>query len=58
VQVSGAHGRIDPAGAVEAMFAFDDSGFTTWDLADHYKAAEGLIGAFRRRIVEDDCSAS
>src|SRR4051812_19898704 len=51
-QVSGTHGRIDPAGAVEAMFAYHDAGFTTWDLADHYGPAEDLIGEFRRRFAE------
>ncbi|HEX6441620.1 MAG TPA: aldo/keto reductase [Stellaceae bacterium] len=51
-QVSGAHGRIDPARAVEMMFAYHDSGFTTWDLADHYGPAEDLIGEFRRRFAE------
>src|SRR3954452_15249691 len=51
-QVSGTHGRIDPARAVEAMFAYHDAGFTTWDLADHYGPAEDLIGEFRRRFAE------
>jgi aryl-alcohol dehydrogenase-like predicted oxidoreductase len=51
-QVSGAHGRIDPARAVEAMFAYHDAGFTTWDLADHYGPAEDLIAEFRRRFAE------
>jgi len=46
-QVSGAHGRIDPARAVEEMFAYHDAGFTTWDLADHYGPAEDFVGAFR-----------
>ncbi len=46
-QVSGAHGVIDPARAVEAMAAYHDAGFTTWDLADHYGPAEDLIGNFR-----------
>ncbi|HWB52251.1 MAG TPA: aldo/keto reductase [Stellaceae bacterium] len=50
-QVSGGHGRIDPAAAVAAMFAYHDAGFTTWDLADHYGPAEDLIGAFRRRFA-------
>ncbi|HUC72430.1 MAG TPA: aldo/keto reductase [Stellaceae bacterium] len=50
-QVSGAHGRIDPARAVEAMFAYHDAGFTTWDLADHYGPAEDFIGDFRRRFA-------
>ena len=50
-QVSGAHGAIDPARAVEAMFAYHDAGFTTWDLADHYGPAEDFIGAFRRQFA-------
>ena len=50
-QVSGAHGTIDPARAVEAMFAYHDAGFTTWDLADHYGPAEDLIGNFRRQFA-------
>src|SRR5215813_5894613 len=48
-QVSGGHGAIDPGRAVEAMFAYHDAGFTTWDLADHYGPAEDLVGDFRRR---------
>lgn len=50
-QVSGAHGAIDPARAVAAMFAYHDAGFTTWDLADHYGPAEDFIGAFRRQFA-------
>jgi aryl-alcohol dehydrogenase-like predicted oxidoreductase len=50
-QVSGAHGAIDPARAVEEMFAYHDAGFTSWDLADHYGPAEDLIGEFRRRFA-------
>ena len=50
-QVSGGHGRIDPARAVAAMFAYHDAGFTTWDLADHYGPAEDLIGEFRRQLA-------
>jgi aryl-alcohol dehydrogenase-like predicted oxidoreductase len=50
-QVSGAHGAIDRERAVEAMFAYHDAGFTTWDLADHYGPAEDLIGEFRRRFA-------
>jgi aryl-alcohol dehydrogenase-like predicted oxidoreductase len=52
-QVSGAHGPIDPGRAVEAMFAYHDAGFTTWDLADHYGPAEDLIGAFQRRMTAE-----
>jgi aryl-alcohol dehydrogenase-like predicted oxidoreductase len=50
-QVSGAHGAIDPARAVEAMMAYHDAGFTTWDLADHYGPAEDFIGDFRRQFA-------
>jgi aryl-alcohol dehydrogenase-like predicted oxidoreductase len=50
-QVSGAHGRIDPARAVDEMFAYHDAGFTTWDLADHYGPAEDFIGTFRRQFA-------
>src|SRR3954454_23716027 len=50
-QVSGAHGAIDPARAIEAMFAYHDAGFTSWDLADHYGPAEDFIGAFRRQFA-------
>src|SRR5947209_20318243 len=50
-QVSGAHGRIDPERAIDAMFRYHDAGFTTWDLADHYGPAEDLIGAFRRQFA-------
>jgi aryl-alcohol dehydrogenase-like predicted oxidoreductase len=51
-QVSGGHGTIDPVRAIEAMFAYHDAGFTTWDLADHYGPAEDLIGTFRREFAE------
>jgi aryl-alcohol dehydrogenase-like predicted oxidoreductase len=51
-QVSGAHGAIDPARAIEAMFTYHNSGFTTWDLADHYGPAEDFIGAFRRQFAD------
>jgi aryl-alcohol dehydrogenase-like predicted oxidoreductase len=50
-QVSGAHGRIDHDRAVEDMFLYQDAGFTTWDLADHYGPAEDFIGAFRRALA-------
>jgi aryl-alcohol dehydrogenase-like predicted oxidoreductase len=51
-QVSGAHGRIEPERAIDAMFRYHDAGFTSWDLADHYGPAEDLIGRFRRRFAE------
>ncbi len=50
-QVSGGHGRIDPAAAIAEMLDYHDAGFTTWDLADHYGPAEAFIGAFRRQLV-------
>jgi len=50
-QVSGAHGRIQPAAAVQNMFDYVDAGFTTWDLADHYGPAEDFIGEFRRQLL-------
>jgi aryl-alcohol dehydrogenase-like predicted oxidoreductase len=50
-QVSGAHGRIDPQAAIRNMFDYLDSGFTTWDLADHYGPAEDFIGEFRRQVI-------
>jgi aryl-alcohol dehydrogenase-like predicted oxidoreductase len=50
-QVSGAHGYIEPERAVAEMFSYHDSGFTTWDLADHYGPAEGFIGEFRNAFA-------
>lgn len=50
-QVSGAHGRINPQAAIQAMFKYLDAGFTTWDLADHYGPAEDLIGEFRHQLI-------
>lgn len=52
-QVSGAHGRIDPKGAIASMVDYFDAGYTTWDLADHYGPAEDFIGAFRRRLAAE-----
>jgi aryl-alcohol dehydrogenase-like predicted oxidoreductase len=50
-QVSGAHGPIDPRGAIEEMFSYHGAGFTTWDLADHYGPAEDFIGTFRHQFA-------
>ncbi len=50
-QVSGAHGHIDSASAIQSMFDYFDAGFTTWDLADHYGPAEDFIGEFRRQLA-------
>ena len=49
-QVSGTHGPIDRSDAIRSMFDYVDSGFTTWDLADHYGPAEDFIGEFRRQL--------
>jgi aryl-alcohol dehydrogenase-like predicted oxidoreductase len=49
-QVSGAHGPIDRRKAIQAMLAYHDEGFTTWDLADHYGPAEDFMGEFRRQL--------
>ena len=51
-QVSGAHGPIDAEAAVRSMVSYWESGFTTWDLADHYGPAEDFIGEFRRRLAD------
>jgi len=50
-QVSGGHGAIDRERALQSMFDYLDTGFTTWDLADHYGPAEDFIGQFRRELV-------
>jgi aryl-alcohol dehydrogenase-like predicted oxidoreductase len=50
-QVSGAHGRIEPPAAIQSMFTYQEAGFTTWDLADHYGPAEDFIGVFRRQLL-------
>ncbi len=52
-QVSGAHGRIDPKAAIQSMFNYMDTGFTTWNLADHYGSAEDFIGEFRRQLIDN-----
>ena len=49
-QVAGGHGQIDSESAVLDMTKYQESGFTTWDLADIYGPAELLIGKFREKI--------
>ena len=56
-QVSGAHGPIDRAAAIQSMSAYVDAGFTTWDVADHYGPAEDFIGEYRRQLVAEDGEA-
>lgn len=57
-QVSGGHGPIDPDRAIAAMFDYQEAGFTTWDLADHYGPAEDLIGEFRLEWEDQKGSAA
>jgi aryl-alcohol dehydrogenase-like predicted oxidoreductase len=49
-QLDGGHGPVDRERAVQDMFAFIDSGVTTFDCADIYTGVEELIGTFRRRL--------
>ncbi len=51
-QVAGGHGQIETESALEDMKKYQNSGFTTWDLADIYGPAESLIGQFRKRDNE------
>jgi len=47
--LSGGHGEIDPAAAVEDMRAFAEGGITTFDVGDIYTGVEEMIGNFRRK---------
>ncbi|XP_036959594.1 aldo-keto reductase family 1 member B7-like [Acanthopagrus latus] len=49
-QVSGAHGAVDRAKAVEAMQAYVDAGLTTFDMADIYGPAEEIFGQFNSQL--------
>lgn len=51
-QVSGGHGAINQAVAIDRMMDYHRDGFTTWDLADHYGPAEDFIGLFRSAMIE------
>ena len=57
-QVSGGHGPINPDAAVKSMIQHHDSGFTTWDLADHYGPAEDFIKVFRGNLQKTRGSSS
>jgi aryl-alcohol dehydrogenase-like predicted oxidoreductase len=50
-QVSGAHGYAEPERRVGEMFKYQEAGFNTWDLADHYGPAEDLICEFRSQFA-------
>jgi len=56
-QVAGGHGQIETDSALEGMKKYQNSGFTTWDLADIYGPAESLIGQFRRKIGKEEFQA-
>ncbi|KAM3618811.1 uncharacterized protein V6R79_025109 [Siganus canaliculatus] len=49
-QVSGAHGAVDMAKAVESMQAYVDAGLTTFDMADIYGPAEEIFGHFNSQL--------
>ena len=57
-QVSGTHGQIDKPMAIKSMIEYQNSGFTTWDLADIYGPAESYIGEFRRQLNSDQIANS
>lgn len=40
---------VDLDAAADAMVQYVDSGFTTFDMADHYGSAEDIVGRFARR---------
>ena len=47
--LSGGHGDIDPAAAIEDMRAFAEAGITTFDVGDIYTGVEQMIGDFRKK---------
>jgi len=52
-QVSGGHGSIEPAKAVDHMAALHAAGLTSFDMADHYGPAEEFTGALIRRLGDE-----
>lgn len=46
-QLSGDHGEVDHAGALEDMVRYYEAGVTTFDCADIYTGVEEMIGEFR-----------
>ena len=52
-QVAGGHGQINSELAIQDMKKYQESGFTTWDLADIYGPAESLIGNFSKKIEQN-----
>lgn len=45
---------LDRDAAAEALIAYADAGYTTFDMADHYGSAELIAGEARRRLVTRD----
>ncbi len=56
-QIAGGHGQIDSESAISDMEKYQESGFTTWDLADIYGPAESLIGEFGGKISNNNFQA-
>jgi len=52
-QVAGGHGQINSELVIQDMKKYQESGFTTWDLADIYGPAESLIGNFSKKIEQN-----
>lgn len=57
-QVSGTHGAVDRAAAVEGMQAYVDAGLTTFDMADIYGPAEEIFGLFNRQLKSKSSETS
>jgi aryl-alcohol dehydrogenase-like predicted oxidoreductase len=47
-QLAGGHGSVDESAAIADMFAYAESGITTFDCADIYTGVEAMIGRFLR----------
>ena len=43
--------KLDPEETAKAMSPYVDTGFTTFDMADHYGSAEVIAGTFKRKQV-------
>jgi aryl-alcohol dehydrogenase-like predicted oxidoreductase len=58
-QTSGGWGpKVGSIDAVESMYKLFNTGFTTFDGADHYGPAEDLMGMLRDRIIKEGGSAA
>ena len=44
---------LDPATTAQAMQAYVDAGFTTFDMADHYGSAEIITGYYRKHLAKE-----